>query len=257
MEERNNKTGKNERSKSRKCETSNEIEILRDQNVSASKRQSISKNRQIDICKTNNTNSPNKSSSGENCFYDDSENTSLDKSSDRSRKTRKSGQESHRVESKGRKKKANQPMVKQRNIRTSENDNGFDSSRSKDIEIQRRNELLEDTYNMPLDVSEIISTNISSKHTNTHEPIQDCYPPVPYDGSENDLVQQQQLWLLNSGTAPNEFEDEFRREKREVDDSASSDQSNLSPMEAFLPENQANIYMEVEQCQSFSSKNIH
>ena len=126
-----------------------------------------------------------------------------------------------------------------------------------DIGIQRRNELLEDTYNVPLDVSEIPSPNLSSKHTNTHDPIQDCYPPVHYEGSEKDIVQQQQLWLLNSRTAPNELEEEFRRERREVDDSASSDQSNPSSMEAFLPENQTNIYMEVEQCNSFANKTNH
>ena len=232
----------NGRNTSRKCGFTNEKETLKDRNVSIPKRQSTSRNKQMDIHKTDYKNSPVRDPISENFFCDQSESISIDEATNKCRKTKKSEKESQKVEIKDRKRKDNRTKGKRPNISKYEKEINMHSSQSRDPEI------LEETYDVPLDVSDIPNSNELSKHNNTHDIIEQYIPQSSYVGSEGEFFQQQQQWLINRGEALHEYEEEeARRDTTKIVDSnsGSSEQSNPSPVNVLNPDNQSNIYMEV------------
>ena len=239
---------KNGRNKGTKCGIANEKEILKDRNVNVSKRQSTSRNKHMDSHKTDYKNSPHKNYASENSFYDENDSTSVDEASDRCRKSKKPGIESNRDENKDRKRKNSRTNTKKNSHAQYEHKNHVLPSPIKDSKTQKPSEILEDTYNLPLDVSDLPSSHLSSRRTNTRETIEEFYPPENHNVNDRELVQLQQLWLLNRSTAPNEYVEDIRMERNEIDDSnsVSSEQSNLSPIDGFQTETSPNIYMEVE-----------
>ena len=232
----------NGRNMSRKCGFTNEKETLKDRNVSVSKRQSTSRNKQMDSHKTDYKNSPVRDPISENFFCDQNESISIDEATNKCRKTKRTEKEFQKVEIKDRKRKDSKTKGKRPNISKYENEIHLNPSRSKDPEI------LEETYDVPLDVSDTPNSNELSKQINSHDVIEQYTPQSPYVESEGELVQQQQQWLFNRGEVQHEYErEENRRDRTKIVDSSSvsSEQSNASPIDVSNPDNQSNIYMEV------------
>ena len=129
-------------------------------------------------------------------------------------------------------------------------DKCFDISRSNDVNAQNPTDILEDTYDMPLDVSKTVPQKSNSNNFETnHE--KGCEQQFLHEGNDKDFIQEQQLWLLNGSTLP---PDQLNREvpvKQGVSENynVNSDAS----IDSFEHEHQNNIYMEVESSKQLQS----
>lgn len=130
-------------------------------------------------------------------------------------------------------------------------DESSDSFKSKDMKRIKDKTMLEDTYDMPLDVAECTHDSSElqfySKHSNIIN-IESLKNDFHYEGNEKEFIQQQQFWLLNGQVLPNEFvKGQNSREKGSEEDVAASEgMMDHAPQEPLQHEHRNHIYMEVE-----------
>ena len=112
---------------------------------------------------------------------------------------------------------------------------GFDSSRLNDVTVQTPTDLLEDTYEMPLDASKSVP-----QKSNCNNFVKPRKQQFVHEGNDKEFIQQQQLWLLNGSTSSSEKLDREAPIKQDIDENyiVNSD----APMTSFEHEHQNNIY---------------
>ena len=213
-----------------------------DQHINRGKRHSAPRDKNTDIPKL-----AYKVSSNQNT--DIFEGLQEDRPKHKLKKANRSNSENHRINIDVSKKSANDFAISP-NITNDRRDTCFDSSRSNDVNVQNATDILEDTYDMPLDVSKSVPqiSNFNNFGTN-HE--QGCEQQFVHEGNDKDFIQQQQLWLLNgSGSPPDNFEREIPVKQ---DISENYNVSSDASIDSFEQEHQNNIYMEVESSKQLKS----
>ena len=120
----------------------------------------------------------------------------------------------------------------------------YDSPRSNGTDIQTDQQSLEDTYDIPLDMPQRMSSQLDLEPINT----------INFDGNEKEFVQQQQLWLLNGRISPQNIDRILTTpQTRTTGEDVTRETKDHTIFESFPNEIQSNIYMEVDSSEQFKS----
>ena len=206
-------------------------EFLGDKNLNRGKRHSTPRNKSTGKAKAAHKDTSNKN----NDIFDDLQE---DRPKHRLKNPNRTHSENHRITSDVSKQSTNDFVILP-NIQNTRRDTCFDSSRLNDVTVQTTTDLLEDTYEMPLDASQSVP-----QKSNCNNFVKPRKQQFVHEGNDKEFIQQQQLWLLNGSTSSSDKLDREVPIKQDIEENyiVNSD----APMTSFEHEHQNNIYMEVE-----------